>query len=110
MKLAVVGSRNLFVDDMGKYIPDEVTEIVSGGAKGVDTLAKEYAINKGLLYTEFLPEYEKYSRNAPLVRNRKIIEYANRVLAFWDEKSKGTKYVIDTCSKMKKEVTVIIIK
>ena len=42
MKVAVVGSRNLRVDDLGKYLPDGVTEIVSGGARGVDTSAREY--------------------------------------------------------------------
>ena len=40
MKVAVVGSRNLQVDDLGKYLPDGVTEIVSGGARGVDTSAR----------------------------------------------------------------------
>ena len=42
MKVAVVGSRNLRIDDLGKYLPDGVTEIVSGGARGVDTSAREY--------------------------------------------------------------------
>lgn len=39
MKVAVVGSRNLKIDDLGKYLPEGVTEIVSGGAKGIDTCA-----------------------------------------------------------------------
>jgi len=34
MKVAVVGSRNLSIDDLGKYLPDGVTEIISGGARG----------------------------------------------------------------------------
>ena len=41
MKVAVIGSRNLIVQDLKHYLPEEVTEIVSGGAKGVDTSAKE---------------------------------------------------------------------
>ena len=43
MKLAIVGSRNVKDIVIGAYMPDDVTEIVSGGAKGVDTLAMEYA-------------------------------------------------------------------
>ena len=99
MKVAVIGSRNLRVNDLGKYLPDGVTEIVSGGARGVDTSAKEYALAHGIKLTEFLPEYGKYGRSAPLRRNITIIEYADLVLAFWDGKSRGTKYVIDNCKK-----------
>ena len=68
MKVAVVGSRNLRVDDLGKYLPDGVTEIVSGGARGVDTSAREYALAHDIKLTEFLPEYDKYGRSAPLPR------------------------------------------
>lgn len=99
MKVAVIGSRNLRVDDLGKYLPDDVTEIVSGGARGVDTSAREYALANDIKLTEFLPEYDKYGRGAPLRRNITIIEYADLVLAFWDGSSHGTKYVIDNCKK-----------
>ena len=97
MKVAVIGSRSLRVDDLGKFLPEDVTEIVSGGAKGVDTSAKEYAQAHGIPLTEFLPDYRRYGRGAPLRRNITIIEYADLVLAFWDGKSRGTKYVIDQC-------------
>ena len=100
MKVAVIGSRGLSVSDLSKYLPEDTTEIVSGGARGVDTSAKEYALSHGIKLTEFLPEYEKYGRSAPLKRNITIIEYADIVLAFWDGKSRGTKFVIDTCHKL----------
>ena len=102
MKIAVIGSRGLRVDDLGKYLPENTTEIVSGGAKGVDTSAKEYAEKNNIKLTEFLPEYEKYGRGAPLRRNLQIIGYADEVLAFWDGTSRGTKYVIDNCKKQNK--------
>lgn len=108
MKIAVIGSRGLKVDDLGKYLPENTTEIVSGGAKGVDTSAKEYAEKNNIKLTEFLPEYEKYGRGAPLRRNLQIIGYADEVLAFWDGSSHGTKYVIDNCKKQNKKVTVYI--
>lgn len=109
MKVAVIGSRNLTVENIGDYLPNETTEIVSGGAKGIDTSAKEYAVANSIKLTEFLPNYAKYKRGAPLKRNMQIIEYADVVIAFWDGKSKGTRFVIDNCNKTGKEVTVIII-
>ena len=108
MKVAVIGSRGLTVNDLGKYLPEDTTEIVSGGAKGIDTCARNYASSHDLKLTEFLPEYSKYGRGAPLKRNLQIIEYADVVIAFWDGKSKGTKYVIDNCKKQGVQVDVHI--
>ncbi len=108
MKIAIIGSRNVKIDNLDEYLPRNITEIVSGGAKGVDTCAKEYAQKNNIKLTEFLPEYNKYGKAAPLKRNIQIIEYADEFLAFWDGKSKGTKFVIDMCQKSSKIITVII--
>lgn len=110
MKVAVIGSRGLQVDDLGKYLPPDTDEIVSGGAKGVDTSAREYALTNDIRLTEFLPEYEKYGRKAPLKRNLQIIDYADIVLAFWDGSSRGTKFVIDQCKMRGKHLTVFLPK
>ena len=99
MRVAVIGSRNLTVKDLGVYLPEDVTEIVSGGAKGIDSCAREYALTHGIKLTEFLPEYSRYGRSAPIKRNITIIENADLVLAFWDGSSRGTKFVIDECKK-----------
>lgn len=109
MKVAVIGSRTLKIENLEQYLPKITTEIVSGGAKGVDTCAREYAIQKNLKLTEFLPDYNKYGRSAPLKRNLQIIAYADLVLAFWDGKSRGTAYVIDNCRKSGIPVEVFII-
>lgn len=101
MKVAVIGSRNLEVTDLKAYLPKGVTEIVSGGARGIDTCARRYAYLNGLKLTEFLPDYKKYGSAAPLKRNLLIIDYADEVIAFWDGSSHGTKYVIDNCKKQK---------
>ena len=110
MKIAVVGSRGLKVNDMGRYLPAGVTEIVFGGARGIDTCAREYAEKNRIKLTEFLPQYEKYGRSAPLKRNLQIIDYADLVLAFWDGNSKGTKYVIEQCKKQNKEIKIFLAK
>ena len=59
MKVAIIGSRTITDIDLTKYIPSYTTEIVSGGAKGIDTLAEEHAKQYNLKLTVFLPEYEK---------------------------------------------------
>ena len=91
-----MGSRGLKVPNLGNYLPENVTEIVSGGAKGVDTCAKEYALSRGIKLTEYLPEYEKYGKVAPLKRNITIIESADLVLAFWDGVPRGLALSTDT--------------
>ena len=108
MKVAVIGSRSLIVLDLSQYLPTGTTEIVSGGARGVDICAREYAQKNHLKLTEFLPEYHKYGRAAPLKRNLQIINYADEVIAFWDGESRGTKYVIDSCKRKDIHVTVYI--
>ena len=107
MKLAIIGSRGLRVE-LEEYITPDVTQIVSGGAKGVDTCAREYALSHGMELKEFLPDYDRFGRGAPIARNREIVAYADRVLAFWDGTSRGTKSVIDLCREKNVPVTVVM--
>lgn len=109
MKLAIIGSRNLTVNNLKEYISEDVAEIVSGGAKGVDECAKKYAQENAIKYVQFLPQYDKFARAAPLKRNEQIIDYCDEVLAFWDGKSRGTKFVIDRCNKMGKKIKVVVL-
>lgn len=108
MKLAVIGSRNLTNIALEQYITDEVREIVSGGAVGVDTCAAEYAKRKGLRLTEFLPKYERYGRAAPIIRNKEIVDYADKIIVFWNGSSKGTLSVIKYAQKAEKPCKVIV--
>ena len=84
-----------------------MTEIVSGGAKGVDSLAREYAHDRDIKLTEFLPDYRRYGRGAPLKRNESIAEYADEALAFWDGHSKGTAHAVRLFKSLGKPVTLI---
>ncbi len=97
MRVAVIGSRTLSIRDLGSYLPPETTEIVSGGARGVDRSARAWALAAGKTLTEFLPEYKKYGRFAPLKRNMLLLDYAELVLIFWDGRSRGTKFSLDYC-------------
>lgn len=109
MKLAIVGSRCLNNVDIETYIQEVPTEIISGGAKGVDTLASEYAIRNNIKLTEFLPDYKKYGIAAPIIRNSQIVESCDKLIAFWDGKSRGTLNSINLAKKLCKQLQVIII-
>ena len=108
MKVAIIGSRNLHNDMLEAFVPAGTTEIVSGGATGIDTCAREFALKNDYPIKEFLPDYKKYGRSAPSRRNDLIIDYSDLVLAFWDGKSAGTKYVIERCQKIGKPIKVFI--
>ena len=109
MKVAVIGSRSIFTTDIGMYISDG-DEIVSGGAVGIDSCAAEYAKKNGLKLTVFLPQYERYGRAAPSARNKNIVDYADKIIAFWDGKSKGTLSVIKYAEKTGKLCEIILCK
>jgi hypothetical protein len=110
MKVAVVGSRGF--DDYVKLkqtldgIPS-VTLIISGGAKGADSLAEQWATEKGIETVIYKPDWAKYGRGAGIVRNRIIIEDCDLCVAFWDGLSKGTKSSIDLCQKLNKQLIII---
>ena len=108
MKLAIIGSRSLTNLPLDQYVPEDTEEIVSGGAVGADTCAAEYARRMGLKLTKFLPQYERYGRAAPIVRNKEIVDYADRILAFWDGTSKGTQSVIRYAQEKGKPCKVIL--
>ena len=109
MRIAIVGSRNVTVSDIGRYISN-AEEIVSGGAVGVDSCAAAYAKENGIRIKEFLPQYERYGRAAPIVRNKEIVDYSDKIIAFWDGSSKGTLSVIKYAQKTGKPCEIIICK
>lgn len=93
--VAVIGSRGIRSADLSRYIPKETTQIVSGGATGVDTLAEQYAAAHQIPIRILRPQYSLYGKRAPLFRNRQIVECADLVIAVWDGRSSGTAYTID---------------
>ena len=106
MKVGIIGSRGLSVKNLDTYLPADTDTVISGGARGIDSCAASFAQKKGLALIEFLPEYDKYGRSAPLRRNITIIDNSDLVLAFWDLKSRGTAFVIKKCKERNVPVKV----
>ncbi|HCC00432.1 MAG TPA: hypothetical protein DEP42_04350 [Ruminococcaceae bacterium] len=112
MKVAIIGSRNAeedMYDVILSKLPKGCSQIISGGATGVDTLAKKIANRLNIKYTCIRPRYQKYGRNAPLVRNIDIVKSADCVLAFWDGRSKGTRHALGCCIKLGKPFKIFLI-
>lgn len=107
MKLLIVGSRSITDFDLTKYIPTGVELIISGGARGVDTIAEQYADKHKISKLILRPDYVKYGRGAPLIRNRKMVDIADRVIIVWDGVSKGTKRTAEYAKSIGKEIIII---
>ena len=111
MKVAVIGSRSFDDYDLLERTLSElsISLLVSGGAKGADSLAERYADEHQISKQVFLPDYARYGRGAPLQRNYQIVDAAERVVAFWDQKSRGTRHTIEYAERVGKPVTIILI-
>lgn len=113
-KVAIVGSRTFTDYDLAEKFIDKVCEedyipiekIISGGAKGADTIAEEYARKHNIDTQIFKPDWEKYGKSAGFRRNKDIIENCDICIAFWDGESKGTKHDIDLCKKLNKLIYI----
>jgi predicted Rossmann fold nucleotide-binding protein DprA/Smf involved in DNA uptake len=107
MNIAIIGSRNISDINLSEYIREKSECIISGGARGIDAIAENWAKKNGIKTLIFRPEYDKYNKGAPLKRNRTIVENADIIYAFWDGRSRGTKYTIDYARNKQKDVRVI---
>ena len=86
---------------------NEEIEIVSGNARGADKLGERYAKERNLPVKLFPANWDKYGKRAGYLRNQEMANYADVLIAFWDEKSKGTKHMIDIAKKQ--DLTVIVV-
>lgn len=111
MRVAIIGSRSIVLNqerDILAYLPEQTTEIVSGGAEGADQIAERVAGFLHVPITVFQPDYARYQRRAPLERNLDIIRRADYVIALWDGASRGTAHAIEHCVKEYKPVHVLL--
>jgi len=100
LKVAIIGSRTyndykVFQQEVGNMKKElGFTHIVSGGAKGVDSMAETYALLYDIPITIIKPEWKKYGKTAALLRNSDIINSVDYVIAFHQHSSPGTAHAI----------------
>lgn len=73
----------------------QITEVISGGAIGVDAFARRWARENSVRYTEFLPDWNKYGKSAGFKRNVLIVNAAEQLIAVWDGFSRGTHHSVE---------------
>jgi hypothetical protein len=108
--IAVIGGRDF--NDYGlleEYLLPHIPFIlVSGGAQGADSLAEQFADNYGLLKIIIKSDWDKHGKSAGFIRNYSIIDESEKVIAFWDLYSKGTKHSLDYANKLNKRSIIIV--
>ena len=77
-----------------------VTAIVSGGARGVDSLGQRYARENLLPLEIVLPNWNEYGFVAGFLRNEEMASMADALIAVWDGKSRGTAYMIGVARRV----------
>lgn len=112
MKIIVAGGRDfdnyeLLKRKLDYYFQGITPVIVCGEAKGADSLGRRYAEEKGLDILSYPAEWDKYGKSAGFRRNEQMAANATALVAFWDSKSKGTKHMIDTMTRLNKPVRIV---
>jgi len=115
IKIAIIGSRTFFdyknLVEMENFIfskidVDEVDVVVSGGARGADTLGRLWAEAHDIKMVEYHADWDRYGRAAGHIRNKLIIDDADIVFAFWDGKSSGTRHSIRLARESNKVIHI----
>lgn len=115
MNLAIVGSRTIldpfYLNKAYKRLishcpDDDIISVISGGAKGVDSMAKDFAEHYKVPLTVFYPDWDTHGKAAGFIRNEKIIKNATHVIAVWDGVSKGTLHSIKLSRSWNKHLVV----
>lgn len=111
MKTAVVGGRDfndakLLFHTLDNLAPTP-SEIISGGARGADSWAASWAKSRGVRLVVHKPDWERYGKAAGFQRNKLIVLGAERVVAFWDGRSKGTAHTISAATAARLPLLVV---
>ena len=115
MRIVIGGSRTYTdykafseaLDSVLSSMPQNEITILSGHCKGVDAMAERYAAEHKISIRVYPAEWNIYGRAAGPVRNRRMVEECDLVIAFWDGRSKGTKSLIDCTRNLGREVITI---
>lgn len=98
MRVIIAGSRNItnlnVVLNAVAKAQFKITTVVSGGARGVDTLGEQFAQNVGIPVERYMAEWDVHGKSAGYKRNMVMAKNADALIAIWDGVSKGTEHMI----------------
>ena len=111
LKIGVIGSRGfndykLVCDTLNPY-KEKLYQIVSGGARGADSLGEKWANENHVKTLIHLPDWDLHGKAAGFIRNELIVDDSDLIIAFWDGLSRGTEHSINLAKKKGKEVKII---
>jgi len=113
MKLAIIGSRTFNDYNKLKTILEpyrsKITLVVSGAAKGADSLGEQWAKEFNIQTLIFPADWNKHGKRAGFIRNEDIIKNCDVCIAFWDGVSKGTGHSLSLCEKFNKPYKIITV-
>lgn len=111
MKTIIAGCRHFTNYDVLQWVMDielpHVTEVVSGECRGTDRMGERWAAENNIPVKGFPADWDKFGKSAGYRRNLEMAEYGDKLVAFWDCKSRGTKHMIDAANARALIVKVI---
>lgn len=115
IRLIIAGGRNFDnyallqskLDKMLENIKSHDIEILSGKARGADSLGERYAKDRGLKVVEFPANWNRYGKSAGYRRNSEMADYATHCVCFWDGYSRGTEHMINLAENKNLKLRVI---
>jgi predicted Rossmann fold nucleotide-binding protein DprA/Smf involved in DNA uptake len=115
-KVIIAGSRGfsnykLLREQCNKFLREKRKTnnivVVSGHARGADTLGEKYAQDEGFALEIYPAQWDKFGKRAGYRRNEQMAEVADALIAFWDGSSRGTKHMIDIMNEKNLLVRVV---
>lgn len=116
MKLIIAGGRDLYlnsplsIEAFLQSLNIWPTEIVSGGARGIDMLGEEYSANRNITLKVFHADWEEHGKAAGPIRNKQMAEYGDKLLLIWDGESKGSANMKKEMLRLNKPVYEIVLR
>ena len=114
MKVIIAGGRDFDNYPLLQRICNQVLngekdiEIISGTARGADSLGEQYTQDNGMKVKQFPAEWKKFGRFAGPIRNAHMAQYAGTLIVIWDGKSRGTKNMIGLAKRESLQIIIVI--
>jgi hypothetical protein len=112
IRVIVAGGRDFFdytllEKKLDKMFSEKNVIVVSGMAKGADSLGERYAREHNLLISHFPALWQQHGNRAGFIRNEEMAKYADACVCFWDGLSVGTEHMIETAKRMNLKLRVV---